>query len=518
MKPRRLALTLGAGGGVLAAAFLQPAVALADAYNFTPDPTSTEFFTSIGGLPPFDQTVTGYQDYNVDDLTTGATGSFNGVSFNGLSDQEILVANSLKFISPDAGTVSGTGAVPPQGSIFETFNYGSGFSQVYSDVVGTNGGANTITDTFVTPFGNVNIPTSFDATDALAAAKFTYPTGSTDAGDSYVPDSTLSERVTSLSGSPNFEQLVSGTQYYDVNTPAGNDVGNFSGVSLNDVYAWGQTNQEILVTPSALAVARAQPLLVSVNPNDPTIGSVFDTDNYGNGFENVYSDVVGTGGAANTITDTFQTPFGNFNIPTTFDAAEASSAAHFSYPTNSPDAGYSYVADPNYSEQFNSIDSTPLVEQTDIGRQYYDVDNSSGTTVGNFEGISSNSISAFGITNQEILVTPNAFAFAPYDATAVNSDAPGAGSFFDTLNFGNGFENVYSDVLGAGGTGTVTDTFVTPFGDLNLPFTFAAADALPAAEFATPAASAAADLASALNPADLTGLLGDFGTLWSSLF
>ena len=54
---------------------------------------------------------------------------------------------------------------------------------------------------------------------------------------------------------------------------------------------------------------------------------------------------------------------------------------------------------------------------------------------------------------------------------------------YDIANFGNGFENVYSDVapqqahqlatdsltgIGTAATGTITDTFVTPFGNIDL--------------------------------------------------
>jgi hypothetical protein len=63
-----------AGSGLLAAAFLQPAVAFADDYNITPDPTATEEFLSLGGQPPFDQTVAGLQDYNSADLATEIRG------------------------------------------------------------------------------------------------------------------------------------------------------------------------------------------------------------------------------------------------------------------------------------------------------------------------------------------------------------------------------------------------------------------------------------------------------------
>jgi hypothetical protein len=73
------------------------------------------------------------------------------------------------------------------------------------------------------------------------------------------------------------------------------------------------------------------------NPTDsfPTDGSVYDIANFGNGFENVYSDVAaapaqfanattdalsGTGTAATgTITDTFVTPFGNIDLTSLVD-------------------------------------------------------------------------------------------------------------------------------------------------------------------------------------------------------
>ena len=47
------------------------------------------------------------------------------------------------------------------------------------------------------------------------------------------------------------------------------------------------------------------------------------------------------------------------------------------------------------------------------------------------------------------------------------------GSVYDAMNFGNGYENVYTatpDVTADGVTtpGTVTDTLVTPFGNINL--------------------------------------------------
>jgi hypothetical protein len=55
----------------------------------------------------------------------------------------------------------------------------------------------------------------------------------------------------------------------------------------------------------------------------PPVGSVYDVANFGNGFENVYVDIPGSGSSGDHITDTLVTPFGNFNIPTDFDAIQA---------------------------------------------------------------------------------------------------------------------------------------------------------------------------------------------------
>jgi hypothetical protein len=153
----------------------------------------TETFESIGGQPPFDQTVAGLQGHNSADLMTGGTGSFEGVSLNDVDtfsfhNQEIL---DLSYAGADP---------PPQGSFFETFNFGHGFENVYSDLAGAGtGGTDTVTDTFVTPLGNINVPTTFDATDALPAADFTNPsTTAAFAGDSFVPDPLTRSAVTAL--------------------------------------------------------------------------------------------------------------------------------------------------------------------------------------------------------------------------------------------------------------------------------------------------------------------------------
>lgn len=87
------------------------------------------------------------------------------------------------------------------------------------------------------------------------------------------------------------------------------------------------------------------------------------------------------------------------------------------------------------------------------------------------------------------------------------------GSLFDIFSLATGFENLYTDVPGTGGN-TITDTLVTPIGDINLPNLFDATSALSPAEYLAPGGSAAADLAAALNPADFSGLAADLSSLF----
>jgi hypothetical protein len=131
------------------------------------------------------------------------------------------------------------------------------------------------------------------------------------ADDSFtlVPDGP--EVITSASGYPPFYQDTIGTAVFDANQ--GNPfvtLGEFNADVNTFTTSWGYENQEIVVTSGQLGA-------LSV----PT-GSIFDFASFGGGFGNEYSDIIGVGpGGANAIADTFITPFGDFNIPTTFDAA-----------------------------------------------------------------------------------------------------------------------------------------------------------------------------------------------------
>jgi hypothetical protein len=143
------------------------------------------------------------------------------------------------------------------------------------------------------------------------------------------------EDVLTVSGLPPLFQQVEGYQTLDYFSPANatDPIGTVN-TDVSTLTTPGFENTEYLVTGVASETAKTADLVSVAHPTDgfPTEGSVYDIANFGNGFENVYSDVlsepaqrlttdattdslIGTGTAATgTITDTLETPFGNIDL------------------------------------------------------------------------------------------------------------------------------------------------------------------------------------------------------------
>src|ERR1700733_12294610 len=98
---------------------------------------------------------------------------------------------------------------------------------------------------------------------------------------------------------------------------------------------------------------------------------------------------------------------------------------------------------------------------TPLATQDFEVfDPSGGADLGSIQG-NETVTSLFGLTNAAFTVASD----TPADGDTA-SDLPTVGSVYDEFNLGNGFENLYTATPGS--DGTVTDTLVTPFGDINL--------------------------------------------------
>jgi hypothetical protein len=190
MHNRLILAGLAATGGLLTTAFLQTAVAVADvseavsatgADAFTIGGYTFDPFTAPGveGWLPVAQLTTSppllelgggtalglplaQQDFEVYNPTTGADlGSIQGnetiTSLFGLTNGEFTVAGS---------TPIGDATLPTEGSVYDVFNLGNGYENVYIATPGSDG---TVTDTLVTPFGNQDLSSlfTFNAADPL---------------------------------------------------------------------------------------------------------------------------------------------------------------------------------------------------------------------------------------------------------------------------------------------------------------------------------------------------------------
>jgi hypothetical protein len=471
MTRRRITATLGAAaGGLLGAALLPVAVAFADDYEILPDPSSTETLTGVYGeentVPPAENgSIQGYQEFEVLDTTTQqVVGTFyadesNSIDIAGDTNTELLVT------SDGTGTVgTAAGDTPAVGSVIDAYTYAGGDAgYVYSDLVSTSG-ADVISATSVTPFGDFPFTTTFDPV-AAESADTALPPITLAGGDEIIPAAGSPEQFTAISGAAPYDTAVQGTQLFDVVNSADTVVGTFDADVTTSSDLAGTTTEALLVTSDGTTGT-----LGTAAGDTPPVGSVFSTLAVGD-IENIYADLTSaTPGGADTISDTGVTPFGDFAIPTTFDAVAAESDG-----ATIPFDGYDIVAAPGSTEVLAGINGLPPLDVAVQGYQLFDVVNGAGTVVGTFDAdVTTTSSDVYGISTETLLVTSDGTG-TPGTAAG---DVPPVGSEIDVANYGSGFETVYSDLIST--TPVISETLVTPFGDLTMPSTFDAASGLVA--------------------------------------
>jgi hypothetical protein len=486
MYRRRItARTLGvAAGGLLGVAFLPVTMASADpvTYDYTNydlTPVGSEV-VSDGGIrnflvevpPAAEGSIQGTQDFTVTDPTTSAHLGTINADVNSTTD---MFGNTNEMIYVTSDT-SGAGD-PPVGSLFDTYTYTSGFSAVYTDIPGAaKGGGDLITYSIDSPlYGDFNIPTSYDA---LAVVPVSAPGVGALSADTFVLAG--SDTIEGVNGIPPADYDLLGTQGFSImdgTTPDGTFTADFANSS--DIL--GNTTQDLLVTSSD-------------NSNLP-VGSVIDYF-FSDGSDtryNVYSDIPTATG--DKITDTIVTPYGSFNVPTTFDAA-AGLAGILNGTTSlgqDIDVPKAFDITPEGPGSIVAIDGIQPEDIDVQGTQLFDWDDLATGQTGTFDADVAQSTIVFGNTTQDQYVV----------TSDVSGNAPPVNSVFEVYNYGNGWENVYSDIVGAGSGGAdkITDTFVTPFGDFNIPDSYDASALLTGDSLAAAGASVGVtDVLSSLDP------------------
>lgn len=102
--------------------------------------------------------------------STGADPTLLGIVDSNEDVANVLGMSNTEFAITDVAAAHSVkdSALPADGTVYDVFNLGHGFENVYVDVPGKDGG--TVTDTLVTPFGKLDLTPlfgSFDATQPI---------------------------------------------------------------------------------------------------------------------------------------------------------------------------------------------------------------------------------------------------------------------------------------------------------------------------------------------------------------
>ncbi len=538
MNKRLILAGLTATGGLLTTAFLQVAVAAADSgadaftiggYTFDPQLAGGgEGFDPVAQLttsPPLLELGGGSalglplapQDFNVYDPTSGSeVGSITGnetiTSLFGLTNGEFTVAS----VDPAAGSTDAN--LPTVGSVYDVFNLGHGYENVYiatpdvtADGTTTPG---TVTDTLVTPFGNYNLDSLFtfnaadplNPGDAFTGLELGNISGAADAFSigGFTLDPTLAaggegfDTITPLATAAPFLEIGGSSlgdpadggslsnQALEVLNSSGTEIGTINtGVDVTNLL--GFTNTQLVVENGS-----------EVGQGIPTQGTVLDAMNFGHGYENVYTATpdVTTDGVTTpgTVTDTLVTPYGNINLDSLFGSVNYANPLDPSDALTGLQAGDSAIGADAFSIGGTTFDPTltlggvegfepvnqligapPLLDlgggtptifgiTLTLSSQDFNVYDGTATTDQIGTIVTNDEVTnLLGFSNTEFTVT-DATPLAGVDA----ADLPTKGSVYDVLNLG-GLENVYTAIPGLDGApDTVTDTLVTPFGNVDL--------------------------------------------------
>ena len=554
MHYRLIAAGLATGGGLVTAAFLQAAVAVAGPDEAAaPSATGADAFT-IGGYTFDPYTGSGSSAQEGFDPVHTLTGSaplltlgggspggllpiapqnFEVYGVDGTSlgsvNSSVVVTNlagltNTQFTVTDVTAASGGSAadLPEAGSVYDVFNFGGGFANIY---VATPGEDGTVTDTFVTPWGSMDLSSMFadfnaadplQPGDAFAALQSGASGGGDDAfaiggltldpftgsGDSaeegFAPVAALGGAAPLLAiggaslGDPTHQGNGLASQDFHVYSGTGDDATQIGTINtaVDVTNLLGMTNTQLVVTNGS-----------ETADGLPAVGTIYDAFNFGGGFANVY---VATPGEDGTVTDTLVTPFGSMDLSWLFsgmaggtsmdpgaafvalsDSAVGADAFSIGGTTFDPFTGSGDSATPGFAPVYQTVGALPLLNigggtpGLSLGGTYIPLPVTSqdfniydGTDLLGTAHAQETVTQLLGLTTTEFVidgVTPGAGDAA---------DLPEIGSVYSVLNLGGGFANVYTAIPGLDGAdSTVTDTFVTPFGDIDLSGLFGGFDA-----------------------------------------
>jgi hypothetical protein len=447
----RRRVTLGAAaGGLLGAALVPAAIAVADNYNIVRDPGSIETITGFYGPdappPSVPTSFQGYQLFDVVDTTTGKTvGTFYGdeaytSSLYGSPNLEVLVTSD---VSGPVGTA--VQDVPPVGSVIEEATNTTGGETIYSDRPSATG--DVITQTVHTTYGNTTSAGFFDAAKGIANHTVDADRVPLANGDYIVVHPGSQEVFTGIDGDPPTDVAVQGDQEFDIDNAHGVTVGTFDADVTNTSDFAGNYTEALVVTDDLSGTPGT-----AANDVLP-VDSVINVFYYPNSDEQIYLDVPTPSGDVATTTQWYS-PSWYTTSPSSFDAIKALATQSFVVPGK-------YDIVPASPLEVAGINGLPPSDVTIQGYQQFIVENpTTHAQVGIIDADVDTDAYAYGNPDEAFLVTSDVSG----TPGTVAGDVPPVGSVFDVVNEGNGYESIYSDLASQSGD-MISQYAVSPTGD-----------------------------------------------------
>ena len=428
-------------------------------YNLVP--SSTELVTSSYGQwtywPGGPTLVQGQQQYSVvDPATKQSVGTFDALVSTGSPFNVRSKYVELLVTANDGTNVgSGAGQIPPVGSLISTFDLIGGFGWSYSafPTSSPTSAKAAVTFKLTTPFGDIPIPFTFDASKGIADHTVDNRPVNLGNGYSIAPADPTGETYVGTSGFLPYYTTVQAREVFNLRDSSGSKVGSFEGVVTPTEDVMGVYTQAILVT-------RVIDGTTGTTPGDvPPVGSVFNVmyrgqdDNYVRyvSMPSASGDVISVVAVNGTEERNIRTFPMNL-----LDASALPPIARLPVA-----GGYSLL--PTSAVLPTGVNGLPPREIQVQGYQQFGVYDSAGVVHGSFDADVATQLDMYGIHSQSILVT-KVTGGTPGTAPG---DVPPVGSVFNYVYFGNGgFGTSYSSMPSQSGN-KISFKILTPL--VNIP-------------------------------------------------
>lgn len=431
-----------------------PTLLVLDGYDVVPNSieTITAFtgrFTYWPGMPNMLQ---GSQELKlVDPATKQTVGTFEALVTSG--DPTSIGGRYVQLLVTDNDGINvgtGAGQIPPVGSMISSLSLGL-FGVSYSAMPSPSG--DKVSVKFTTPFGNIALPITYDASKGIADGTFDNRPMELGGGFSIAPAEPDAEEVTATIGLLPLFNSVQGRQTFGIFDATGKSVGSFVG-------EFTTTSDIVSIYTQAIRVIANDGVNIGTKPGQtPPIGTVYNVAYFGSDdVYLLYASLPRPSG--DVISITAKTPLGVFDVPPwVFNSFNASTEPPIKSLT--APGGQRFVAtSPQLPAGVNGLPPRDVQTQ---GYQQFDVIDFLGRDIGSVDTNVASQWDGFGVHSKSLLITE----VREGKTGSTPFEVPPVGSVLNFIYFTGGF-GLVDAVIPLNGLQLNALNLLTPIGAIPL--------------------------------------------------